>query len=60
MLNYKDIPIYKVFHIQQDQRMVGQIKTRMLRKVELKALFEARNIPSKGAAKELTKTYWYL
>jgi hypothetical protein len=38
-----------------DQLVAGQTKTRTLRKAELKALLEAKNIPEKGTAKELTK-----
>jgi hypothetical protein len=38
-----------------DQLVAGQTKTRTLRKAELKALLEAKNIPAKGTAKELTK-----
>jgi hypothetical protein len=38
-----------------DQLVAGQTKTRTLRKAELKALLEAKNIPVKGTAKELTK-----
>ncbi len=38
-----------------DQIVAGQTKTRTLRKAELKALLEAKNIPVKGTAKELTK-----
>ncbi len=37
-----------------DQIVAGQTKTRTLRKAELKALLEAKNIFVKGTAKELT------
>ncbi len=37
-----------------DQIVAGQTKTRTLMKAELKALLEAKNIPVKGTAKELT------
>jgi hypothetical protein len=36
------------------QIVAGQTKTRTLRKVELKVLLEAKNIPAKGTAKYQT------